>query len=142
MRNGKLWKIMENIFLPSAFCLLPSAFAFCLFRLPLRPVISALPAFCVLRPPAVCSCHLPSCSLRSKEHFQDAFPAGAFHCMHAPGKRIFFTNQAVNIDRPFIQEIERRLESAATGTHNTVLVNYQTGLIDFIDLARSLKGRL
>src|SRR5258705_8833519 len=93
----------------------------------------------VFLPSAPASC---SWFLRSEEHLQHAFSPSAFHSMDALSEWILFTDQAVNVDRAFLQKIERRLESAAARTHYRDLINYEPRLIDLINLAWSLKGRL
>ena len=61
-------------------------------------------------PSAPASC---PCRLRSEEHLQHAFVPRSFHSMYPLGEGIFFADQAVNVDRAFLQKIERRLQSAA-----------------------------
>ena len=74
-----------------------------------------------------------------EKHLQHAFFPSAFHSVDSVGERIFFADQAVDVDRAFLQEIERRLESAAARTQYRDLINDEPRLVDLIDLARSLK---
>src|SRR6185295_20408365 len=84
--------------------------------------------------PAACACFLGS-----QEYLQHTFFSSAFHSMYSFGERIFFADQAVNVDCAFLQEIERRLKSAAARTQYRDLINDEPRLVDLIDLARSLK---
>src|SRR6185369_10685930 len=95
-------------------------------------------------PSSSCRLRLPPAPvlLRSQEHLQDAFFPSAFHRMDPLSERILFTYQAVDVDRAFLQKIERRLESAAARTHYRDLINHEPRLIDLVNLAWSLKGRL
>src|SRR5258705_12454040 len=93
----------------------------------------------VFLPPAPAS-FLHLFSLGSQKNFQYPLAGRAFHRVDTFGERIFFADQAVNVDRAFLQEIERRLESAAARTQYRDLINDEPRLVDFIDLAWPLKS--
>src|SRR5688572_19660512 len=78
----------------------------------------------------------------SQQNLQDTFLPRTFHRMHASRKRILLADQAINVDSAFLQEVQRRWETAASRTHDANLVNHKPRLINLVDLAWSLKSRL
>src|SRR5688572_3888147 len=86
--------------------------------------------------PATCACLLPpapasySCVSRSQEDFQNSFLRCPLHRMHASGKGILLTDQAVDVESALFQEIQSRFKSSAARTNDRDFVNYESGLID------------